>query len=355
MTAESQKDFLGALDGHWDNYRRQFKAGRQEISEESIHDLRVAARRLLAQLSILRCLDVHPRVMKIQRFLKRQLDQLDQLRDAQVLLADTTQGMESLPQLAPFQAYLLARSSDLADAARKDLGASRPSDLEKRVKEIRRVAKKHSKDKNLLDQLLRAVDQAHSKTGQMFGKLNANDPVTIHHVRIAFKKFRYMIETIQPLLRDYPEAHLDRMHDYQDAMGRVHDMSVFLDRLHEYEASLPTPQHGDASAFDSKPIEAYYRKRLDDLIRVYFERKDEFNIFWRAASDQPFPWEKSHDSVHRASRNRRTTEQQQQRRRRQPAASDRRRAQKDAPDRARAEGTGSEDRPDPDQSVPPGG
>lgn len=355
MNGKDQKDFLGALDENWNDYRKQFKAGRQDITEETIHDLRVAARRLLALSYILGSVDPHPRVKKIRRFLKKQLDELDELRDAQVMLAEATEGVESLPQLAPFQAYLLARSIDLSASARKDIRASRPSDLKPRVDTMRKVAKKHASDADLLDHLLRAVDEAHARTIQRLGELNAGDPATIHRVRIAFKRFRYMIETIQPFLTGFPDSYLDRMHDYQDAMGKVHDTSIFLDRLHDFETSLPKRRQGGTPGFDAKPIEASYRQRLDELVRAYFERKDEFHTFWRPAPDQPFPWEKSHDSVHRPPRNRRTTGQQQQRRTRQPAASNRRRAQKDAPDRAGAEGAGDADRPDTDQSVPAGG
>ncbi len=350
-----QEDFLGTFDERWDDYRKQFKAARSDISEDSIHDLRVAARRSLALLDILRSLAAHAHARQLRRFLKGQLDQLDELRDAQVMLADTAQTMEKLPQLVPFEAYLMARLKDLGGRARKHIRSSKPSDLKERVKTVRSVAKKHADDEDLLDKLLSAVDKAHARVVKRFGKLNQNDPATIHRVRVAFKNFRYMIETIQPLLKGYPTDYLDRMHDYQDAMGRVHDTTVFLDRLHEFEQSLPKLKQGAPPAFDRKPIEAYYRKRLDDLIQAYFERKDEFNTFWRAAPDQPFPWEKSHDSVHRASRNRRPTEQHQQRRTRQPAASDRQGAEEVPAGGARSQAAGSTDRPRPDQPVPPGG
>ncbi len=355
MTGENEKQFLDALDEHWDDYRKQLKSGRQEISEDSIHDLRVAARRFLAMLNILRSLDSHPHVKQVRRFLKKQLNQLDDLRDAHVMLAETTQKVQELPQLAPFEGYLVARCNDLAQAAGRHINNTKPSDLKPRVKPLRKVAQKHSDDEDLLAELLQAVDQAHARTLERFGELNDSDPATIHHVRIAFKNFRYMVETIQPFLQGYPAGYLERMHDYQDAMGKVHDTTVYLDRLHEFEESVPTPPRGAPPAFDSKPVEAYYRKRLDDLIRAYFERKDELHQYWRAASYRPFPWEKSHDRIHRSSRNRRGAGPQPQRRTRQPAASNAGGAQEDAPDRARAEGAGITDRPDRDQPVPPGG
>ncbi len=355
MTGENEKDFVDALDEHWDDYRARFKAGRREISEESIHDLRVASRRFLALLDIVRGLDPHPRVKKMRRSLKKQLDQLDQLHDAQVMLVEIGQRLEQIPQLSPFQAYLEKRAMRLTRAARKNMLASKTSDLKERVKKIRAVVEKHSQETGFSKRILQAVDGAYSRTIQGFDEMDAQQPATIHHVRIAFKKFRYMIETVRPLLRGHPESYFERMHNYQDAMGKIRDTTVFLGTLEEFEKSRQKSATEVAPAFEPKPISLYYKKRLAELIRAYLENKDELNTFWRAAPDQSFPWEKSDDSVHNPPRNRSTSGQRQQRTRRQPAAADRRRAQKDAPDRAGTEGTGNADRSDSDQSIPPSG
>ena len=71
----------------WDTYRRNVKRCRHEFSEDAVHDVRVAARRLVAMLDIARSLEPHPRIQKVRRVLKRQLDDLDDLHDVQVMLA----------------------------------------------------------------------------------------------------------------------------------------------------------------------------------------------------------------------------------------------------------------------------
>ena len=351
MTSKMEKDLLDALDERWDDYRRQFRAGRREITEESIHDLRVAARKFLAFLYLLRIIHAHANVKKMRTFLKEQVDELDQLHDAQVMLASATQKMAALRQLAPFQGYLQERTDSLARRARKDIRAFKPSDLKDRFQMLRKAAKKHADDPDLLDQLLGAVDESRSSTARAFKRLDSADPGTIHHVRIAFKKFRYMIEAIQPFLPEYPQGLLARMSDYQDAMGKVHDTTVFLDRLHDFERKLPKDGQGPAASFESGPIETHYRKQLSNLARGYFARKDEFEKFWRPTANSPFPWEQNDESIHRPSRNRRTKTGQQQQRTGQPATTDRHRTQEDAEDRTRVEAVGNRDRPDPDQPI----
>ena len=354
MTAGREHNLLDAFDGHWDDYRKQLKAGRREISEESIHDLRVSARRMQALLGMLRTLDGKARIKKMQRVLNRQLNQLDKLRDTQVMIHELDDRIGSLPQLVPFRDYLQDCLADLGRTGHKQLRKLKPSDLRPGIKTMRKTVKHQSDDPQLEEHLLQAVDGAYAKALARFGRLDAGNPNTIHQVRIAFKKLRYMIETVEPFLPKHPAKYLDHMHEYQDAMGNVHDTTVFLDTLKEYELDLKQLNQGEEPGVDLKPVEQFYRTRLADLILAYFQRKDEFYGFWRPAPDQPFPWEKSHDSVHRSTRNRRRPAAGQQRGEGQRAASHRRRSKEVQADRQGAGQSGNSDRPDTDQSVPTG-
>ncbi len=355
MNDDREHNLVDAFDERWDDYRKQFKAGRQEISEDSIHDLRVSARRMEALLGIVRGLNGRKRLKKLRRFLSKQLDELDNLRDTQVMLQEAESSIGSLPQLIIFRDELQRRLDDLVGDGRKDLHKAKPSDLKPRIKKIRKVVRRHSDDPDHTQHVLQAVDAAYAKTLARFGRLDAGNPNSIHRVRIAFKKLRYMIEAVQAFLPDYPKDYPAKMHDYQDAMGKVHDTDVFLDTLKEFELDLQQRSKNGQQDFDLKPVEVDFRTRLANLILAYFQRKDELHTFWRAAPGEPFPWEKSHDSVHRTTRNRRTAGPKQQRGAGQPAASHRRRKEKVPANRAGTGQPGNSDRPDPDQPVPTGG
>ncbi len=355
MNDDREHSLLDAFDERWDDYRKQFKAGREEITEESIHDLRVSARRMQALLEIVRALNGGKGTKKMRRFLSQQLDELDNLRDTHVMLAEAESQIASLPQLISFRSELQRGLDDLTQEGRRDLRRSKPSDLNPCIQKMRKTVRQHSDDPDLAGQVLQAVDGAHAKTLARFDKLDAGNPNSIHRVRIAFKKLRYMIEAVQPFLPAYPQDHPGKMHDYQDAMGKVHDTDVFLGMLKEFEVELQQRSKNQQPDFDLKPAEAYFRTQLVDLIAAYFQRKDEFFGFWRAAPNQPFPWEKSHDSVHRTTRNRRSPRSQQQRGAGQPAATHRRRTEKVPADRTGTGQPGNPDRPDPDESVPTGG
>ncbi len=102
----AQTLLLDSLNTRWDKYKTELKTCRQEFSEEAVHDFRVAARRLLSSLDLLRAVMQDPGIQKMRRVLKDQLDNLDDLRDTQALLADLSEIIHDTPVLQPFQEYL---------------------------------------------------------------------------------------------------------------------------------------------------------------------------------------------------------------------------------------------------------
>jgi len=337
---------ISALDERWENYRMQVKICRGEFSEEAVHDLRVSARRLLAILDIARAIDPHPRLQKARRVLKDQIDDLDDLRDVQVMLVEVTETLENFPDLKPFETHLQERESHFLRLAQKQILALKLSDLKKRIEKIRDSLEKRNLEGNLQAQLFQTVDNVYSRTMQAFTQVEPSQPSTIHRLRLAFKKFRYMAEIVHPMIPSQPEPYLERMHAYQSTMGDIHDIEVFLSALTDFSESSESP-------FDPKPIRSFYEKHHTELVSAFMENKGELFAFWREAPDQPFPWENKHDPVHHPSRNRRGSGRV--RRGRQPASADRQGKKENAIHRAGPEGTGNPTGPDPDQPLPAGG
>lgn len=345
MNAKTESILATSLNERWKNYRAQLKICRNEFSEEAVHDLRVATRRLLAVLDIVRALDPHPRVQKTRRALKNQLDALDDLRDVQVMLVETSETLENLPSLKPFHEHLQKREKWLLRAARKQVRTFKPSELSKRTEKIYLATEKQAEEANFNARLLQVVDDAYLKAMQAYGQIDAAQPPTIHRLRIAFKKFRYMVEIVNPLLINYPETYLKRMHDYQSAMGDIQDVEIFLHTLADFVEK-------DAS-FDSEPVRRFYEQHRTDLIAIYLEGKGELHTFWRSAPNQTFPWEKKHEPIYHPPRNRRASGNARLRGR-QSASTNRQGPQENAKDRTRVKGTGRTDRPDPDQPISAG-
>ena len=273
---------MEALDQRWKNYRAELKRCRTEFSNEAVHDLRSSARRMLAFIQLLNYISPRPRLLKLNHAFKEQLDEFDDLRDTQVILADVSETLQVLPQLHEFQSYLQEVEKSLLKSLRKKLKVIDLFDVSKRIRRMDESLKKESDD-NLIVPVLQAVDDAFLTTKQRQKWINPAAATTIHRVRIDFKAFRYMAEIVHPLLKDFPSENLKQMHDYQSLMGEIQDVEVIMEALAEAPVHL--------SRFDPEPVRSYYGRCHAKAISTYLAAMDQLNAFWRPAPDQPFPWE----------------------------------------------------------------
>ena len=274
---------LEALDRRWKNYRAELKRCRADFSNEAVHDLRVAARRMLAFVQLLNSISPRPRLQKLARAFKDQLDQFDDLRDTQVILAEISETIQTFSQLQKFQYHLQSVEEGLLKTLRKKLKVIDLFDVSKRIRRTREALEAETND-NVDSQVLQAVDDAFLLVKQRHGWIDTAQPATIHRVRIAFKTFRYMVEIIHPLLNDFPTENLKRMHDYQALMGEIQDVEVIMQTL----ADFPTR----SSSLDFEPVRRYYEGRHREATSAFIEEMNQIDDFWRLTPDELFPWEK---------------------------------------------------------------
>lgn len=275
---------LESLDTRWKKFRAELKHCRGEFSEEAVHDLRVATRRLLAIFELLRAIMPHNRIQKVRRELKDQLDDLDDLRDTQTLLADISENLHEYPQLKIFQNYQLKEEKHFLRSTRKRIRAREYKNLNKRVQKIQAAAETLAPEM-LGGQMIAAADESFSRVIQTYFAMDAENPASIHKLRIAFKKFRYTIEILHPLIVNFPDANFERMHSYQSKMGDIQDMEVASQRAADLDATPASPAELEA-------VSAHYALRMQTAMINYLEDKGEVLVFWRTSPDQPFPWEK---------------------------------------------------------------
>ena len=274
---------LEALDQRWKNYRAELNRCRAEFSNEAVHDLRSAARRMLAFIQLLNSISSRPRLGRLSRAFKDQLDEFDDLRDTQVVLAEISEALQELPQLREFENYLQGVEKDLLKTLRKKLKVIDLFDVSKRIRRMRESLKTDAYD-GLVLQILRGVGDVYLTAKRRQNWINPAQATTIHRVRIAFKTFRYMVEIVHPLLPGFPSENLKQMNDYQSLMGEIQDVEVIMQML----ADAPVYP----AAFDAEPIRRYYESCHAEAISAYMKRTNQLNTFWRPAPDQPFPWEK---------------------------------------------------------------
>lgn len=274
---------IDSLDRQRTAYRENLKLCRAEFSRKAVHDLRTSLRRLLATLDVIAFLTSASRIEKLSDHLKDQLDDFSDLRDIQVMLDRVSEDIATFPELEPFQTYLEKREKRKQRSDEKHIESIKPGGIDKRLLKIQGTVEDLSADE-LQTKLPQAVDEAYLTVIQRYGEIDPAQLVSIHHLRVAFKKFRYMIETIYPCLPDFPEAQLQRMHDYQTQMGTIHDGQVLLDTLAEFAE--------DSDSYDPRPVRRFYERSLADKLSEYLNHKADVLNFWRATPLVDFPWQR---------------------------------------------------------------
>jgi CHAD domain-containing protein len=274
---------LAALDDRWKIYRLELKRCREEFSNEAVHDLRVASRRMLAFIRLMNSISPRPRLQKLKRYFKEQLDEFDDLRDTQVILAEISETLQELPQLQEFQDHLQSVEKRLLKMLRKQLRVIDLFDVSKRIRRLRESLKTDLSD-DLVLKTFQAVDDAFLITKRRRDWANPAQATSIHRVRIAFKTFRYTVEIVHPLVGNFPVENFRRMHDYQSLMGEIQDVEVILQALTDAPVNV--------ASFDPEQVRRYYEGCHAKAISAYMENINQLDTFWRSAPDQPFPWEK---------------------------------------------------------------
>lgn len=258
--------------------RAQVKRCRKLFSEEAVHDLRVAMRRLLALMDFLAFFGQSPTLRKARRDMKGHLDAFDTLRDTQVMLLETSQRITELPAVEPFHRFLQKQEKRLLRRAQKDINALK-NGYAKPLRNALKTASQHGED------VLAPVDDAYQTVLHRLALVDESNTATIHRVRIAFKRFRYSVEVVRPLLKTMPEDLIQRLHDYQTLMGEIQDMEVMLRSIDEFAARNQQCM--------MEPVRQFYQQKHQERVSAYMQRMNEVYSFWRTAPERPLPWEVS--------------------------------------------------------------
>ena len=156
---EAPQLLLASLDTRWDKYKSELKRCRNEFSNETVHDLRIATRRMLALVQLLHILNPSPRLQKLRRTFKAQLDGFDDLRDTQVMLVEISETVQEIPALQPFQEYLQKSEGRLLRSVKKKFKQIQPGDTAKRILKTRDILETVTIE-NISARMLQAADDA---------------------------------------------------------------------------------------------------------------------------------------------------------------------------------------------------
>jgi len=265
-----------SLQTQWRRYRKQLKRCQRQFSEAAVHKSRVETRRLLATVELLCAFFPERDVKKARRALKDHLNSFDQLRDTQVQLVYVEHLLPSDPAAKKFHLWLRERESRFIRESRKAVRKIRTRRLGERIatfeRELERLGE-NTKPERAFSMTQGAIRLAFSRVAQLCRRVNAADTATIHGTRIAFKRFRYMVDALAPLLPAVTDQHRQAMRGYQSMMGDIQDVEVLLMTMDKFI------KHGNNNDTTQR-LRTEFTRRREQLIRVYLNAAGKLQQFW---------------------------------------------------------------------------
>ena len=255
------------------------KASYTERSIDTVHQLRVASRRLRAFALVFKDVLGEKAQARLEKELKRVTNAVGALRDLDVLvgfvegrLARAGAELERAA-IEHLLEHLEQRRVEAGDAAEARLKKLDTGELARRVRRAARdvIAGLSPADaqrayaRTLLQRLiLDAVQQELPASG-------AEQAAQLHRLRIDIKELRYALELFEPVLGEHFTVLYERATALQELLGTHHDLTVLgeivaeraadLARKHRHTLSAGLHLAGAALAADQQTILARFQKR----------------------------------------------------------------------------------------------
>jgi CHAD domain-containing protein len=271
-----------SLQERWSSYREQLELCQAHFSEHAVHELRVATRRLISQFILLDCLLPNASLEKARRVLKRRLVALGDLRDTQVERLFIGKHVARFPALLYLDRWLARHERQLVKATARKVERFRTRKLEKWIfglaADLNAGASHPRTQKQLAAAVLQATQAAFTAAADRRHAITPADRRTIHQTRVAFKRFRYMVESLSPGITGLSRRQLRALAYYQRKMGLIQDLEVIQSCLGDFAR-----EHKKTAPL-LHPFTLFLRQRRARALRSFLQTADRLFFFWPPAA-----------------------------------------------------------------------
>ena len=275
LLAKKTINWLGdALFSRWKSYRQRLDECRNDPTADSVHELRVSIRRLISQFLLINQIFPASSSEKARNILKRQLVSLGDLRDTQVQQIFFRGQASKFPDLVDLLSRLDRRERSLVRKASRKIDRFKTKKLEKWVHSINLLIEhqSHGVRREIAGIALQSADAAFAEVVLHWRRIDRSDLRTIHRTRVAFKKFRYIVESLPPELTGFSKGDLRKLARYQRAMGNVQDLEVIRACVTSFM------KRHDNVRFTS--FCGYLKRRRARAVRSFLKKSDRLPQFW---------------------------------------------------------------------------
>lgn len=274
--ADVLKHLGDSLHAQWRGYRRGLKRCQRSFSTKSVHDSRIATRRLLSTIELPGAFTSPRRRKKISEALKQYLDSFDELRDTHVQLVHVRKLTDGFPAARAFRKWLQKREGRFIRQTRKAIKRTKTKRLGVRIMELEkeiRCCHKEMPRAKAFGAVWHPVNRAFARVTQLRRRVKAGGTESIHRTRVAFKRYRYMLEVLSPLLPAVTREFQRALRDYQAMMGDVQDTKMLLETFDEFRRRKAIDRPA------AKRLRNELTRRRRRLIQNYLNAADKLKQF----------------------------------------------------------------------------
>lgn len=274
---------LSSFDERWMNFSMRLSSAKKETSMENVHHFRVATRRLLVLLDLLNNLLSQSKYEKLRKYLRGLRSNFNALHDTQMIIDSLIVAREKGLDTEPFLKRMQKTEKRLNKEVVKVISSLKQDHLFTNSIQIRTELVQILADPNFLDsQILPKLDESYAEIKEISQLINPSKVSTIHNLRISYRKFRYMIEILIPILHDYPTEHLVKMRSYQDMMGEIQNGEIILTHLNQISKNIAESKRA--------PVLSFYQANYEASISTFLQHYIQTPNFWRETSLSNMPW-----------------------------------------------------------------
>ena len=247
---------------------------------ESVHQMRVAIRRMRSLFNLIGAHYRHGNVSEFERGLREIARALGAIRDLDVLILDLGDFQASLPpdsQEALAQVVALlddrrrvsrVRLNKLFDSKRYARFLRRFRRFTRRSGRGARKLKRREQPHQLRHVLPLLLHERLARVKAYDVALPAEDDAVLHDLRVECKQLRYALEFFQPILGKSAGRFLEQVKAMQTILGRLNDIAVFIDYVERLD-DLPLEQ--------AAVLQRYVSVRAAELAGL----REQFKQAWR--------------------------------------------------------------------------
>ena len=246
----------------------------KHLFPDIVHDLRVSSRRLLSFIEVAKIIlgAKNKHILKLEKNLNNLLNSLSKLRDCQVQLIALDGYSYSLYMPKPFTKIINQIENQEVKNAKNIIKnfniKGHYSLIETLVLDIYFI---EQDDIDIVPAIKSVIKNSAKECVDLLEKADRNDLDSIHEFRLAFKKFRYLMEIASKLF-EIKKSKLKILGEYQDILGAIQD----IHQLQKRAKSFLKLKNADYYANGINGIIAFLDKNLESYIEKFIELKSDF-------------------------------------------------------------------------------